>query len=142
MANYLALEGLLLERLQPLTATWPTLRIDAARDLAGVRTQDQRLPALCVLYLGEGAISDNGGQGPQIEAEQRWGIIVAVRDLRDAQAGRATAGDLLGAVLDRLHGWKPAGLAAAPATLRGADLQPRGRGLFAPDLYLPGAQSG
>ncbi|WP_295586017.1 hypothetical protein [uncultured Lamprocystis sp.] len=117
-ANYLALEPLLLERLEPLTTDWPTLRIEAARDVAGVLAKDQRLPSLCVLYQGDAAVDATDGLGQLVHADQRWAVVVAARDLREAAAGRVSAGELAAAVIARLQGWQPNGRESGLGRLR------------------------
>lgn len=136
MANYLELEPLILARLASLKADWPTLRLEAARDLAGVLADEQRLPALCVLYAGEASIEATDGLGQLVHAEQRWAVVVATRDLRTAQDGRAEAGELMAAVIGRLQGWQPRGAEGGWGRLR---RQPSPAPLYgqAGALYLP-----
>lgn len=105
--NYLELEPLILERLQSLLDRWPTLAIEAARDLAAVLAKDQRLPSLCVLYQGDASVEAADGIGEVTYAAQRWAVVVAVRDLRDAKAGRLDVGRLAAATIARLQGWPP-----------------------------------
>ncbi|WP_295451906.1 hypothetical protein [uncultured Thiodictyon sp.] len=134
--NYLELEPLILARLEPLKADWPTLRIDAARDVAGVLAKDQRLPALCVLYGGDASVESTDGKDQLVGAVQRWGVVVSHRDLREPEAGRVSVGELAAAVIAQLQGWLPRGPEGGLGRLR---RQPAPAPIYSKEgaVYLP-----
>ncbi|MCU0843254.1 MAG: hypothetical protein MUC79_16285 [Thiobacillaceae bacterium] len=117
MDNYLALGGLIRERLRPLTEQWPTLSVLSARDLVGVRLAEERLPAVHVLYMGDRMRDEIAHHGRLQVVDQVWGIIVSHRDLRDTSEAIDSVGGMISAVLAQLQGWQPPGV-NADGTLR------------------------
>jgi len=105
--HYLALGGLIEQHITAaLRPTWPTLAVLSARDLAGVRESEQRLPAVHVLYVGD-RLEAPQGRGAVQTIDQGWMVVAAVRDLRDAEASAEQMGPLLDALLHLLLGWRP-----------------------------------
>lgn len=83
--------------------------IMSAADLVGVSAQAQITPAIHILYDGY-SIADEIADGAITMIEQRWLVVVAVRNVRDNASGQATredAGPLLSLVLSALLGWRP-----------------------------------
>jgi len=105
--DFLALEPLLVARLRE--ALPAPVHVLAARDLAGLTEGTQPTPAVHVLYR-----SYRPGRATAAmweELEQYWLTVIAVRNastLGTAEALRADAGPLMGAVIAALGAWVPA----------------------------------
>jgi hypothetical protein len=107
MAHYLDLGDIIARRLsEQLRATQPNLAVLSARDLAGVRESEQRLPAVHVLYAGDN-IDTAQGRGAMQTVDQGWMVVCAVRDLRGSDTSAADMGELIDDVLQTLLGWHP-----------------------------------
>jgi hypothetical protein len=107
-ANYLALGGLIRERLMALTREWPTLTVLPGRDLAQVAQDDSGRTTIHVLYLAED-MQPHDRTGRTADGTQTWGCIISVRDLRDGTDAEATAGQILTAIQSLLQGWAAPG---------------------------------
>ena len=107
MENFLGAEALLIARLKvKVTGVREVL---AAADLAGVAEAKQVTPALHVLFGGYRPTKASV-DGRVQQTEQRWQVVVAVKNLRTPKTGehaREEAGPLLLAVLEVLQGWRP-----------------------------------
>lgn len=112
VADHLMLEPLIIDRLSAELGN--TVRqVASAADLAGVTEGSQISPAIHVLYAGDQIPTGEGARGqfgvPQ-QVEQRWNVVVAVRNARTQRSGAAArneAGPLLAAVCRALAGWQP-----------------------------------
>ncbi len=105
MADYLAAEPLIIQRLQSQIANMAVL---SAADLADVVEAQQTTPAIHVLYDGDRLV-DAQGRGQAQAVAQRWMIVIAVRNARDQGKGgkaRGTAGPHLDAALKTLSGYE------------------------------------
>jgi hypothetical protein len=106
MADYLAAEALIIQRLQSQV---PGMKALSAADLADVAEAKQTTPAFHVLYHGDRLV-DAQGRGQAQAVAQRWMIVITVRTARDQGKGgaaRNTAGPHLDAALKALSGWEP-----------------------------------
>jgi hypothetical protein len=105
--TYLAAEALIAERLaERLPGGTHVL---TAADLAGVEARAQLTPAAHVVYDGD-RLGDAGGRGLAQVVWQRWLVVIAVRNRREALSGAAAredAGTLIAAALAALAGWAP-----------------------------------
>lgn len=115
MANFLALEQLLVTRLkstlpEPAAAAgFKTVHVLTAADLAGVTVEQQLTPAVQIIYQGYKKVQGRS-DGKVATIGQTWLVTVATRNLRDVKSGQAArneAGLLASLVLDALMGWKP-----------------------------------
>ncbi|MCK2095629.1 phage tail terminator protein [Thauera aromatica] len=114
--NYLAMEGLIVARLQ---AEVPALlQVKTAAAAAAAEGQVTQAPAAIVGLQGDAPAAPEArltkGQlaafAQNQSTAQRWGVVVAVRNVRDIQSGAAAreeAGPLLSAVILALAGWTP-----------------------------------
>lgn len=101
--DYFGIEPLLMARLRERV---PGARaILSAADLAGVQEQQQADPALHVFYMGD-RFGDSARGGACVEIQQTWAVVVVVRELRAAAVTRASAGELVGAVIAAVQGWQ------------------------------------
>jgi hypothetical protein len=105
-ANHLALGPVILDRLQDLKRTWPSLALLSARDLAGVRLAEERLPAVHVLYVGDD-LPATDPKSALVEVDQVWGVVASVRDARQVGEAQVEVGEIITAILARLQGWTP-----------------------------------
>lgn len=131
--DYLEAEGLIIARLQ---AAAPSFRaVMGVGELGQVDEATQIVPAAHVIFQGEAFAPSKGGHGAAQVVTQRWLVIVAVESARDPLSGsgaRASAGTLIGEVIEALSGyelktgWRP--MARVPA------LGPAYEGSFA---YFP-----
>lgn len=109
-ANYLALEPLLVARLQDTLPAGTHVLTPA--DLEGVTQQKQLTPAVHVVFwrslmVPSSAPDDSGGYHA---VRQHWLTVVAVRHAggqKSAQPQREVAGTLAAKVVVALAGWKP-----------------------------------
>ncbi len=106
--DYLALEPLLIARLQAVTSLRHVL---PAPDLAAVTEAEQFTPAVHVLWWGERVPQGgNARVGIQQIVGHTWLAVVAVRNASAMRTGagvRAEAGLLLAEVNAALQGWRP-----------------------------------
>lgn len=104
--DFLALEPLIVARLR---AALPAhVHVLAARDLAGLTEGTQPTPAVHVLYRGYRPGRATAAMWEELD--QIWLTVVAVRNastLGTAEALRADAGPLMGAVIGALGAWVP-----------------------------------
>lgn len=101
--NYLALEPLLVKRLEALDIFTDVL---SSEQLSKVTEENQSTPAAHVVYLGD-AVSETAQGGVYSKIKQRWMIVVAVQSF-DGSDTLTEAGELMGSVFESLQGWKPA----------------------------------
>ncbi len=81
----------------------------AAWDLATVVERSQVTPAAFVIYDGEEPV-DSAGNGKRILEDQRFIVVLAVRNSIDVLGGTGAREDALalrGAILAALSGWQP-----------------------------------
>jgi hypothetical protein len=81
----------------------------AAWDLATVLERSQITPAAFVIYDGEEPV-DSAGQGKRILEDQRFLVVLAVRNAQDVLSGTGAREDALvlrGSLLAALSGWQP-----------------------------------
>ncbi|MBF0262458.1 MAG: hypothetical protein HQL97_11580 [Magnetococcales bacterium] len=82
-------------------------RVSGARDIKEIPAGSGATPALYLIFDGHAPLAH---AGPEQAFEQFWLVVVAVRNVRDAQGGageRREAGPLLNAVCRALLGWSP-----------------------------------
>lgn len=106
MEDFLAAEEAIIAR---LAARMPKIRILGAVDLDGLDVEQQATPAVYVLFDGARP-GRSAAAGRSLRIAQRWGAVVAVRNLRDRQSGagaRKEAGPLIAQVIRALAGWTP-----------------------------------
>jgi hypothetical protein len=113
MQDYLALEEPLIERVRACCAAELGLRaVQGVADLEGVIAAGQRLPAVYVLYAGERVpAGEQSHRGGVAHVDQRWYVVLALRNVRDTQHGsawRRDAGPMLAALNAALQGWRAA----------------------------------
>ncbi|MBF0272807.1 MAG: hypothetical protein HQL98_12185 [Magnetococcales bacterium] len=105
MEDLFAAEHPILERLRVCI---PTFRqVCGARNLEEIPVVTGTTPALYVLFDGHEPLVN---AGPEQALEQRWLVVVAVRNSREADRGageRREAGPLLWQVCHALVGWRP-----------------------------------
>lgn len=106
----LQVEPLIVARLEErLAALTPAPGVLTAPDLAGVAEEQQKAPAVYVVYGGH-QISQEQAEGSIVELQQTWHTVVVVRNVRTVRTGadvRADAGPIMGAVFRALTGWRP-----------------------------------
>jgi len=86
-----------------------SVRVLSAESIAGVELGALPTPCVCVVYLGDSSVKSLGA-GRAAQIEQTWGVVVAVRNVREYTSGtaaRADAGVIITAVLENLLGWSP-----------------------------------
>lgn len=111
ISDYLAAEPLLIARLRAAVAGFRAVL--GAADLDGVAEGAQTVPAAHVIYDGDalpGGDASRGGAGAAQMVAQRWLVVVAVRNVRQAATGdgaRGEAGPLISQTLAALSGWQP-----------------------------------
>ncbi|MBF0296681.1 MAG: DUF1834 domain-containing protein [Magnetococcales bacterium] len=123
MYDLFAAEPLILERLrQQMTA--PRL-VQGMRDREAVYTRTAVAPALYLVCDGQ---ETRMGAGNEQVVDQAWLVVLAVRNARESDTGRAEreeAGPLLGDLARALLGWRPGPdhgplrMAAAPGPVFG-----------------------
>lgn len=111
LANLLALEPELMARLQSaLAATTPKVHVLSADDLAGVKEEQQLVPAVHLVYQGY-RVAESRHDGKAARINQTWLAVVVTRNvanLKSADAARKQAGTLAGRVTQALMGFKAA----------------------------------
>ena len=111
IADYLALEGLIIARIETaVSADLGLRRIAGAADLDGAKTEGQVTPAVYVLYGGERVPAERTHQGAVQVIEQRWLAVLALKNRRDTRTGEAwrrEAGPMLTRLNACLQGWRP-----------------------------------
>lgn len=100
--NYLALESLLIERLESLDTFSDVL---SGEQLSKVTEENLSTPAAHVVYLGD-AIANTAQGGSFNKVTQRWMVVIAVQSF-DGSDTLSDAGELMGSVFEALQGWKP-----------------------------------
>ncbi|MFW5920923.1 MAG: phage tail terminator protein [Polyangiales bacterium] len=136
--DYLAAEGLLVERLREELTTVPERHVLTAPDLAEVDEQQQFTPAVHVIYAGDEVVESDdarAGDGGEQIVRQRWYTVAAVRNVREPRAGagaREAAGEILAEILPTLAGWVP-GAGYGPLVRRQAPEAAYSHGYF----YVP-----
>lgn len=107
MADALSAWQPILDRLK---AQVPALHeVLAAWDLATVEERSQNVPAAFVIYDGEDPV-DLAGHGKRVMEDQRFLVVLAVRNARDILAGTGVREDALAlraAIHLALDGWQP-----------------------------------
>ncbi|MBF0212198.1 MAG: hypothetical protein HQM00_01395 [Magnetococcales bacterium] len=105
MDTLFAAEQPILERLR---STLPECRqVQGARELNGITARTGATPALHLIFDGHEPLLHAAGEQA---LEQRWLVVVTIRNLREAEGGdgeRAEAGPLLLRVCRALIGWSP-----------------------------------
>ena len=107
MDNYLAAEALIIARLKENVEALKTVS-----DWSDYTTLDEASftsPAAYVLFLGYRPVQEHSDGAVQ-QTEQLWGVVVAVRNARQARSKsgvREDAGPLMASVMAVLQGWKP-----------------------------------
>jgi hypothetical protein len=132
--HYLALGDLIEARLAALRPRWPQLAILPARDLAGVRESEQRLPAVHVLYAGD-QLDAAQARGAIQTTDQGWLVVAAVRDVRQPGVSAAQMGELLDGLLTTLLGWRPSDAHSPLRRVQGPNPTYRGAVLYVPLLF-------
>lgn len=111
IADYLALEGLIIARIEAAAGVALGLRrLCGAADLDGVKAEGQVTPAVYVLYAGERVPAERTQQGAVQIIEQRWLAVLALKNRRDTRTGEAwrrEAGPMLTRLNTALQGWRP-----------------------------------
>jgi len=109
--NLLALEPELMERLRTeLTGITPAVHVLSADDLAGVKEEQQLVPAVHVVYQNY-RVTETRHDGKAARIKQTWLAVVVTRNvanLKSADAARKQAGLLAGQVTKALMGFKAA----------------------------------
>lgn len=107
MDNYLAAAQLIIDRLKDQVDALATVS-----DWSEYATLDEATfnsPAAYVLFLGYRPTQEHSDGSVQ-QTEQLWGVVVAVRNARQARAKsgvREDAGPLMASVMAALQGWRP-----------------------------------
>lgn len=107
-ANYLAIEPLLIARLEAelgaaVQAVGGVIEFEAALD-----DPESATPAAYVLYAGDAALQNEGGQGTVARATQLWQVALRVRPaIVSGRASMVVAGELMSKVIAALAGWRP-----------------------------------
>lgn len=107
MDDYLACGPLIIERLRVMVPEFAT--VSGWADYASVSESAMPTPAAYVVYDGD-VQGDSAGQGSAQRVTQRWGVVIAVRNVSKAiprDGIRKEAGPLMMAVLKALSGWQP-----------------------------------
>jgi hypothetical protein len=105
--NYLELEPIIIERWK--TQMPELVNVVAIADLPDIMQVSQSVPAGIVYYDGDN-IGTNTDRGASQGVDQRWALVVAVRNVRDVREGSAArqeAGPLISKTLNVIAGWKP-----------------------------------
>lgn len=109
--NLLALEPELMARLRTALADHaPAVHVLSADDLAGVKEEQQLVPAVHLVYQGYRVVEDRS-DGKAARIAQTWLAVVVTRNvanLKSADAARKQAGTLAGQVTKELMGFKAA----------------------------------
>lgn len=137
MSSLLILEPELLARLkEQLAPLRPAVHVLSAADLEGVAEAQQLTPAVHLIYQGYRVVQHRADKR-LARIEQTWLTVVAVRNVRAVKTGtaaRTDAGQLAGAVLLGMLGWK------APSAATGFELANAPPARFSGGhLYLPQA---
>ena len=118
--NLLLLEPELAARLKAVLADLsPAVHVLSQDDLAGVKEEQQLVPAVHVVYQGYRVTEASRADGRAARIEQTWLAVVVTRNvanLKTADAARKQAGVLCVKVLAGLMGFKAAS-AAGPLKL-------------------------
>lgn len=104
MPAFMALEPLLVARLREQLPT--NVMVFTASELAKIEAKAQYTPAVHVVNTGHDVSEANN----LVEITEKWLTVIAVRHAGDTvggQGARASAGPIMSAVWDALHGWKP-----------------------------------
>jgi hypothetical protein len=107
LADYLSASNLIIDRIR--AAVPGVVSVLPARDLANVVESTLQSPSVFVVYDGD-RLSDTGGRGQAQVIQQRWLVVLAVRNARQADGGAglaADAGPLITDLLQALQGWQP-----------------------------------
>lgn len=110
MANHLAAEQLIKNRLGQKVASISDAKILSARDLEGVKAKSQVNPAIHVLYADDDVtVSDRKGSGQAQAIKQLWRVVLVVRNVSDVsgESIREDAGEIIDEILKALQGWQP-----------------------------------
>jgi len=123
LANLMALEPELMERLRTeLAGQTPKVYLLSADDLAGVKEEQQLVPAVHLVYQGYRVQEGGRSDGKAARIVQTWLAVVVTRNvvnLKSADAARKQAGTLASLVTGALMGFKPAS-ASGPLKLTNA----------------------
>ncbi len=111
LTNLLALETALKDKLKTeLAGMTPAVHVLSADDLAGVKEEQQLVPAVHLLYRGHRVVDSLRSDGRAARIEQTWLAVVVTRNvanLKAADDARKHAGVLAAKVLSALMGFKP-----------------------------------
>jgi len=117
--NLLALEPELMERLRTeLAGLTPVVHVLSADDLAGVKEEQQLVPAVHVVYQNYRVV-ETRHDGKAARIAQTWLVVEVTRNvanLKSSDAARKQAGTLAARVTKALMGFKAAS-AAGPLKL-------------------------
>lgn len=111
IADYLSAEAPIIARLRAEVSGLRTVL--GAADIAELEEAAVPTPAAFVIYDGDEIPEGEGaraGAGTAQRVTQRWYVVVAVRNARDALGGsaaRAEAGPLISQAIAALAGWQP-----------------------------------
>lgn len=107
LSDYLSAGPLLIDRIR--SAVPGIVAVLPARDLSALNETSLQSPTVFVVYDGD-RLSDATGRGQAQTVQQRWLVVLAVRNARQADGGAglaAGAGPLLSGLLKALQGWQP-----------------------------------
>lgn len=102
--NYLALGDVIVDRLldtiNNVSSIFATIDLNQSTELP-VPT-----PALMVYYIGDD-LGKEAGNGMAYTIKQTWAVVIAVKNLGEANDRRAELGTLIYDVISSLQGWLP-----------------------------------
>lgn len=107
LSDYLAAGPFIIDRIRD--AVSGVASVLPARDLANVVETTLQSPSVFVVYDGD-RLGDASSTGRAQAIRQRWLIVLAVRNARQADGGAglaAEAGPLISDLLQSLQGWQP-----------------------------------
>lgn len=118
ITDYFGAEPLIIARLKALLVDAesaplvPLAHYFTPFGLAEMQESSQPSPAIHVIYAGDVVTSEAVGQRSRTMINQRWLVILALRNaraqLRDTSELRLAAGVIVPFLLDALQGWAPA----------------------------------
>jgi hypothetical protein len=106
-ADHLVLEEAIRARLEAQVAS--ARHHLTVADLEGVQEEEQKHPAVHVVYNGD-QVGGDSGDGWAQKITQDWMVVVAVRNQRGGRSGsgaRGEAGPIVSEVLTAMQGWSP-----------------------------------
>jgi hypothetical protein len=108
-ANYFEAEASIIARVSEFA---PELAAIYTPFVIGDITEaSQKSPSVHVIFAGEDVISDDAGRGSRKPVDQKWLIVLALRNakaqLAHTESIRNDAGVIIPKLLNALSGWKP-----------------------------------